>query len=122
MMAESGGSSVSEETSLSTTTLDLLKLFTLSNVAIEPRAFEIIHDLIKNGVSADAIYAFLVTAMKESKLGKKLLKARSKARTSSHPKQSPGSQGSHSSRREGTSSSERRKSGLIESNQPPDQV
>lgn len=125
-MANSGpSSSASEDTSLTTTTSDLMKLYTLSNVAIELRVFEIIHNLIRNGVSSDAVYAFLVTAMKESKLGKKLLKARAKAKdisTTAQQQHSQGCQGNQTPRLPSSSSNEKRKSVLIESNQAPDQV
>lgn len=94
---------------------DLLKLFSLSDVSIDPTLFDILHDLIRNGVAPDAVYAFLVQAMNSSKLGKKLLKARSKTRSGGNERASQGS----SSR---PSSNEKRKSLLIQSNQQPDQV
>lgn len=54
---------------------DLLSLASVVDVTFDPNLFCVIVDLLKNGVSPDAVYAFLVQAMVHSKLGKKLRKA-----------------------------------------------
>ena len=77
----------------------LLTLCNLSNVSMDPGLFAIIFDLLKKGVSPDALYAFLVMAMHHSKLGKKLLKTRTKSKAETDKRMK-----------------------LTESNQEPDQV